>query len=237
MTPPLPDRIDEIRARAIALRVFDEPWYAGRVGLPESQAWDHYLVHGWRELRDPSPLFDVAWYDRGVRHGLSPVARFCDPTTAGIQTPHPMFDPDWYARAYARPGLTNRNAWEDFIATGLTNDPGPLFSGNWYLNEYADIADSGANPWIHFLEHGGIEGRNPGPLFNSAWYLDTYPGVRAAGINPLTDFLSIGAGLGRNPSRYFDCAWYAKTYMTTDQNPLVHFVLTGQAAGFNPRPR
>jgi CDP-glycerol glycerophosphotransferase (TagB/SpsB family) len=45
--------------------LFDASWYARQnpdVVRAGRESLDHFCRHGWRELRDPSPVFDVWWY-------------------------------------------------------------------------------------------------------------------------------------------------------------------------------
>ena len=42
--------------------MFDEDWYARSYGRRGDGLLDEYLTTGWRQGRDPSPLFDGAWY-------------------------------------------------------------------------------------------------------------------------------------------------------------------------------
>lgn len=51
------------------------------IAIGEDDAWDHFRVHGWREFRNPSPGFDVWWYQAlhlEGDHQRDPVAHFLD---------------------------------------------------------------------------------------------------------------------------------------------------------------
>ena len=48
--------------RRLMVTMFDEDWYARSYGRDGDCLLDEYLTTGWRQGRDPSPLFDGAWY-------------------------------------------------------------------------------------------------------------------------------------------------------------------------------
>ncbi|MCW8087505.1 hypothetical protein [Sabulicella glaciei] len=91
----------ELRTRLEA--VFDAPFYlaaqpdVARAGVAPLE---HYLEHGWRELRDPSPAFDVSWYLSTyadvARAGVEPLSHYLQHGGAEGRRPAPNFDPDFY---------------------------------------------------------------------------------------------------------------------------------------------
>jgi glycosyltransferase involved in cell wall biosynthesis len=84
---------------------------------------------------------------------------------------------------------------------------------------------------------GAAELRNPHPRFAARYYLDgaVRKGVdRAkAAANPLLHYLSLGSGLGIDPHPEFSVAYYRghnPDVARTGRDPLVHYVLEGEAA-------
>ena len=75
-------------------------------------------------------------------------------------------------------------------------------------------------------------------LFDPAYYLARNPDVAASGMDPLRHFMAYGWREGRDPSKDFALSWYGGHYgLKADQNPLVHYVQTGRAAGYLTAPQ
>jgi len=71
-------------------------------------------------------------------------------------------------------------------------------------------------------------------LFDEAWYLKQYPDVRMLGLDPAKHFIEFGGKLQRNPSPYFCVRTYYREnpdLRDQNQNPLVHYILTGEREG------
>ncbi|HEX5961177.1 MAG TPA: rhamnan synthesis F family protein, partial [Rhodanobacteraceae bacterium] len=76
-------------------------------------------------------------------------------------------------------------------------------------------------------------------LFDTTWYLAGNPDVAAAGFDPLEHFCRHGWRELRLPRPGFDLWWYWCTYLDPAReaiNPLLHYALVGQAAGYATRP-
>jgi len=91
-------------------RWVDPVFYARQVGeLPEGlSAAAHYLRHGWREGRQPHPLFDPGSYQQAcIQAGLGtpkgpPLLHFCrHGARAGVLC-SPLFEPNWWSQANSR---------------------------------------------------------------------------------------------------------------------------------------
>ena len=75
-------------------------------------------------------------------------------------------------------------------------------------------------------------------LFDAQYYLNQNPDVVDSGMDPFVHFMRYGWREGRDPSDHFALNWYVIKYgLEADQNPLVHFVQVGQAAGYWTAPR
>jgi hypothetical protein len=99
-----------VRGRRSATRrlmetMFDADWYSKTYGIVGNRLLEDYLSRGWREGRNPMPLFDSAWYvaeyaDRPA--DTSPLEDFVEHPFA--RRPNRWFDPTIWRRTPARPG-------------------------------------------------------------------------------------------------------------------------------------
>ncbi len=76
-------------------------------------------------------------------------------------------------------------------------------------------------------------------LFDATFYQDNNPDVLTSGMDPLRHFCMHGWRKLCKPRPDFDVWWYWVTYLDPGRdaiNPLVHYALVGQAAGYSGRP-
>ena len=174
-----------------------------------------------------------------------------------------LFDAQWYLQQYA--DIAEFDPAEHYLRYGLLQDrqPGPQFDGVWYAETYPDVRISGTNPLLHYLLFGMREGRRIRPVefaqdpvqaediraqaelianskfFDAEWYLTQYPGARSEPWPASVDYLRNRAWLGRHPSLLFDGEWYLERHEDVRQtgvDPLVHYLLYGQAEDREIRP-
>jgi glycosyltransferase involved in cell wall biosynthesis len=156
-----------IRTRLIARVIyrsgkFDRQWYLSNnpdVAAAGIDPIRHYVLHGVKEGRDPSPSFSTRKY----------LAKHPDVAAAGT-------NPFWHFIRHGKSDLKR------LMSSGL-------FDVNFYLRENPDVRKSGIDPAEHFLRYGGAEGRDPSPLFDTEWYWWATPNVGRFGVNPLFHFL------------------------------------------------
>lgn len=182
--------VDRTNARAI---LFDEAWYRGGGAPFDGDADAHFASVGWREGRNPHPLFDVAHYLRQVPDlvygDVDPLQHYLDDgVDAGID-PHPLFDTTYYVKRNWSV-MDGENPLVHYLVEGYVTecDPSPFFDSANYLDVYPDVADSDTNPLIHYALFGATElRRRPHPHFDPK----TYARRRnlAKGTNPLVDFM------------------------------------------------
>ena len=181
--------VDRTNARAI---LFDEAWYRGG-GIPfVGDADAHFASIGWREGRNPHPLFDVGYYVRQVPELLSgdvdPLQHYLDNgVDAGID-PHPLFDTVYYFKRNW-PVMDGENPLVHYLVEGYVTecDPSPFFDSANYLDVYPDVADSDMNPLVHYALFGATElRRRPHPDFDPKAYARRRNLPK--GVNPLVDF-------------------------------------------------
>jgi hypothetical protein len=126
----------------------------------------------------------------------------------------------------------------------LSSDLATLLQAAWYLGHNPDVAAAGFSAETHYQLHGRAEGRLPCPvaaLLRGLGLIDpglvtfTMGDIVAAGADPVRHFCYVGWKERRRPNRYFDTGWYVDTHGSPPGiNPLVHYVLWGEARGIAP---
>ena len=164
---------------------FDAAFYATRYPDVTGDLLDHFMSHGWRELRDPAPWFSMAFYTQTypdvvaarlnpfyhyVQHGrtegraVAPAESQPDSRFWEIDSIRRGLDEGFYAAKLREAGIDPAGAdlalhyWREGAAMGL--DPTPDFSTLHYLSTHEDVATFGVNPFAHYLEQGRKEGRS-----------------------------------------------------------------------------
>jgi len=150
------------------LGLFDRGWYLGQVDADALRGLSplrHYVLHGDRQGLSPTPMFDLAHYDRQFRqrfgvnrllhYGL--VGRF-----AGV-SPTPLFDADYYLNSnpdVARAGL---DALAHFQRWGWREgrSPFPGIDLRTLMASHPELRVSRANP-LALLARGELT-RPPPP--------------------------------------------------------------------------
>jgi GT2 family glycosyltransferase len=219
--------------------VFDVGWYLSFDPAIEATRTDpilHYVLHGWREGRDPSPFFSVAWYLRSnpdvATAGVEPLSHYLLYGAAEDREPHPLFLGRRYLERYPDVAEAGANPLVHFVLHGAAErrDPHPLFDSEWYVQTNPDVAAAGLNPFLHYLMRGAAERRDPHPLFDSEWYLTQSPDVAKSGEDPLRHYLQRGAAEGRDPHPLFQTRRYLlrnPDVTSSGVNPLMDFVQHG----------
>jgi len=181
--------IDRTTARAI---LFDEAWYRGGGAPFIGNADEHFSTIGWRDGRNPHPLFDVQHYLRQAPQLLDgdvdPLTHYLDHGVDEGIDPHPLFDTKFYIKRNWRE-LEGQNPLAHYLVEGwiFCCDPSPFFDTEFYLDEYEDIAASDTNPLVHYALFGALElRRRPNASFDpKAWA--SRRNLRP-GSHPLIDF-------------------------------------------------
>ncbi|AFY66535.1 Polymorphic membrane protein Chlamydia [Geitlerinema sp. PCC 7407] len=186
------------------LKLFDETFYlsgnpdvAAAVGAGTFRSgYEHFVLFGQREGRDPSVLYDEDYY-------LSQ-------------------NPD-IAAGVASGAI--ESGFQHYLYFGQTEgrDPSAVFDEQTYLAANPDVADAVTggvfvSGFQHYLQFGQAEGRGPQVmLFDEAYYLGAYRDVAVAilgGVfeNALEHYVEFGQYEGRNPSAGFSEADYLQRY-------------------------
>lgn len=205
----------------------------------------HYLAVGFREDRNPNPLFDNRYYQRSnpdaISRDINPLVHYIIVGAKAGQKPHPLFDTKYYLQQNPEILPERINPLRHFLLFGAEErrNPHPLFDTGYYLEENPDVTDSGINPLIHYLHEGAKENRDPHPLFSTSYYYKNNHIVRDEIQNPLVHYLEEGALQGCKPHPLFDTTYYLSNYRDVAEshiNPLVHYLLFGVSEGYRPNP-
>ncbi|MGE6699048.1 glycosyltransferase family 2 protein [Hyphomonas sp. NPDC076900] len=139
--------------------LFDGDWYLGYYpDLDASQVSDplaHYLNHGASEQRDPSPLFDTAFYLRQYplldTLAVNPLCHYLIYGEAAGAWPNPYFDPARISQLLPdrRP---NQSVLEAYVSLGAARiSPSQNFDAGAYLDANSLVEKAGLNPLWHKL--------------------------------------------------------------------------------------
>ena len=155
----------------------------------------HYLVHGWREGRDPSPDFSTKYYldtNPDIRQGgINPFVHYVKYGNTEGRRPRPMTQEQRSTEVESE-RITRRLAHERAIVESE-------FDVNYYLDRYVDLKGAAIDPILHYLTRGWHEERDPAPDFCTAYYLRENADIRDSGINPFLHYIVYGRKEGRNP--------------------------------------
>ncbi|MCA9216606.1 MAG: glycosyltransferase [Planctomycetales bacterium] len=156
-------RISLLRKRKQIPFLFDDGYYRDQYEDVRGvgNGWKHYCQHGFRENRNPHPLFHTAYYRRrylDYDHDVNPVLHYIERTIPDA-SPHPMFDGEHYATLIGKPPSTT--LLEHYLSSPLDSikPASVFFDSQAYLSVYPDVAEHNANPLHHFLRYGVKEQR------------------------------------------------------------------------------
>lgn len=179
----------------------------------EIDPWPHFLHIGWKEGRDPHPLFDVTFYlDMNpdiAASGANPLLHFLKAGWKEGRDPHPLFDVAYYVSLHPYVAKFGINPILHYLEIGWRQgyDPHPLFDTGYYLERYPDLRASGGNPLLHFVTDGGREWRKPSRDFDPILYLLD---KQVAGGRPIRDplqhFVTGDYRTGKVPADRYGCA-------------------------------
>lgn len=209
-----PSETAEHDALASAHQRFNAAYYLKQnedVAAAKTDPWLHFLRHGWREGRDPSPDFDV----------LSYAEHYLDET---MPPRNPLLH-----YAYVGEKLGHTTSWdgsdsETSVARVQKQPPLETF--------IASIAPAEAK-----VDKGSAQAALlNSPLFDPQYYARV-TGLTGTKSELIADFLSRAPRTCPNPSAQFSCQFYTRTYahlVGADVNPLLHYVTIGHRRGFHP---
>jgi glycosyltransferase involved in cell wall biosynthesis len=225
--------------------LFDEDYYRSNLAgenLQHQSLLEHYLEIGWREGRDPNPLFSIRYYLSQYKDvatsGFEPFSHYLGWGSAEYRDPHPLFLSQYYAAKAQVQSDSNITLLGQFLKQAQPSaSPHPLFDPAEYANR-AGLPDSRAAPALtHYLTLGWRSNLDLSPLFRANYYRSQFE-ADISTFEPYTHFVLFGAPLGLSPHPLFDTAFYRSQRASTSgyDNPLVEYQLVGEAEGLLPNP-
>jgi O-antigen biosynthesis protein len=189
----------------------------------------HYLEYGWKEQRNPHPLFANPWYQQHYGIAEEPLLHYLRQGWREGKQPNPLFDVPYYREQSA----VDSEPLIHYLQQGWQEgkNPHPLFDTQWYLHHYPDVATSGLHPFLHYYHYGSKEFRSPMPLFDLHFYCEHNPSVQRQWAFPLLHFWEHGDAEEQSPNPYFDPLFYRERYQLEHLGPValfLHYVSTGQ---------
>lgn len=196
-------------------RVFQQDYYMisnPDVAVTYVDLLKHFILHGWKENRNPSTLFDVNFYINQYpdvkMKGMNPLYHFVKYGLKEGRKPSAnsrLFD--MYRHQYKPSSRWNLTYKIKLLYQIIAIRKSGRFNKDWYWNEYPDVyqhaqtkflwkftkspsnylrkcANLFTHPLWHYLQHGVYEGRDPTPYFDTKFYINTYPDVVCSKLNP-----------------------------------------------------
>ncbi len=149
----------------LVTEIFDAEYY--RATYDDIQLhpdpWGHYCDYGFREDRDPNPLFSTRYYRKNYLAGqdeVNPLLHYLKDADPLANT-HPLFDGAFYASQLSQ--LPDEiSLLEHFLRHNIVNrlSPSPFFDSAAYLDTYPDIQTCKMNPLYHYVRYGLTEARH-----------------------------------------------------------------------------
>lgn len=233
-----------------ARSAFDESFYLQtNVDVAEADVdpFEHFMLLGWRQGRDPSREFSVSFYLSAnsdvVESGMNPFV-------------HWLF----HGQGEGRLGTMIDHTKKTDNEKGSFDLIRSRFDAVFYLEKYPDIAEASVDPFDHYMNLGWREGRDPSAEFSTSFYIVSYPDVMAAGKNPFAHWVLVGEAerrLGRPVANTntipaaispeddrlapvkeaFDADYYLSRYLDVAKagvDPFDHYMAIGWTEGRDP---
>jgi glycosyltransferase involved in cell wall biosynthesis len=171
---------------------FDAQWYERSYSDVSASGMDplsHYLKHGGKEGRDPSPFFDAKAYLHArpdvAKSGMNPLVHFLKFGFSEISGDLERFGVLSQVPSAALPSLQDV---ADIEAS-------PHFDRNWYRAENPEVGKLDISPALHYLLVGGLDGKSPGPFFRGV-HTNTDSSGLDEHIAPLLRYIRYGGSQG-----------------------------------------
>ncbi|MEM8577477.1 MAG: glycosyltransferase [Pseudomonadota bacterium] len=191
--------------RAALEEAFDTEFYLMRnldvaeaVMRGETDAFRHFMTHGWTEGRDPSREFSIAHY----------LGTYQDIANAGI---NPFQHWVLHGQAEGRSGVPavkdideSADIKVDAVPRRDYAEAATMFDADYYLDRYPEVAERGVDPLAHYMLIGWRKGFDPCPEFSTDFYRFCYRDIRQSGANPFLHWLRHGRAEKREALSYVD---------------------------------
>ena len=201
----------------------------------------HFLIHGYKEMRNPHPLFDLQYYKSKCPNAFideqNPLAYFLKNSENDMISPHPLFDMALYCGLYPDVKQSGLNPLVHYINNG-SNElrvPHVMFDPNHYISGLGSKLPENINLLSHYLLIGNKEGIDPHALFDIKYYKSQLDNDNIEYNEPLTYFVTKWNETYISPHPLFDIKDYVREYSYSGNiNPIEHYIQYGANLGFNP---
>lgn len=205
--------------------------------ISDETAIVHFLKYGAAAGANPSPFFDVLWYQQANADldVENPVLHYITHGAAEGRSPHPRIPPD-VAKAFCETG----NLVSLLNQARATLDAGSEREVSDELRAVLKLFEASSQTGRHL--HQTISILNSG-IFDARFYeLERRRlGFPEEHLDPealLIDFVTHGQDAGADPSPFFDVLWYRRNNpVLHTANPVLHYIAHGAAEGRSPHPR
>ena len=159
MDPPPEDEPAFAEARSLD-RFFDADWYVERYGDVDATGltpFEHFLIHGTQNLRDPNPAFDTAWYFEAyadVKHECIALEHFVHRGAEEGRRPFRDFDFDFYRDQARIASSSNLESYYHYLRRGRAMGV-PTCLAPVLVNPRSDLNADNSTPITK--EHSGNE--------------------------------------------------------------------------------
>jgi glycosyltransferase involved in cell wall biosynthesis/peptidoglycan hydrolase CwlO-like protein len=196
--------------------LFDADYYLANNADVRDQGIDplkHYMLHGWRENRNPAALFSTSKY---LLDNPDVAAARVNPLVHYLKSgqlegrsiaSHSRPSIQKSNKPFVRERKSNKSV-DDVIPVPQVRNPPPkavidaqveviaksgMFDESYYFAMYPELQKMDLDPIRHYCESGWYEGKNPSDDFDTYSYLTTYKDIQAAQINPFWHYVVAGA--------------------------------------------
>ena len=201
----------------------------------------HYVETGWREGRNPNPLFEANWYRQTyqVAEDQDPLLYYLNKGWRDGDNPDSLFWSKWYTQVYPQSTAKGKTPLCHYIEKGWHEgaNPNPLFDSLFYARQNYETFVSNVSPLGHYIVHGLRQQISRDAFFDVDYYLEDNPSITQLVIPPLVHYIQFGADEGRSPNRFFDPEFYQTKYHVDGLSKVelfVHFVEKGCRKYFRP---
>lgn len=220
--------ISEIRDSSL----FDSDYYL--TTNPDLQAADldpvkHYMLHGWREHRDPSAIFSTSQYlfDNPdiAKAEINPLLHFL---RYGRLEGRKVRQPEMTREIALNSAPTQSDLPPHESQVGFKNLPVSL---DYDLVRFSDCSIAlTPSKEIDAAIYTEVEAIKKSGLFNEKFYRSTYLDLALHPVDAVRHYCQHGWREGRNPSAHFNTRFYLEKYsdiFDAGINPLFHYVIAG----------
>lgn len=225
---------------------FDANWYFHcypDVEVCGDDPFIHYMVSGWRGLRDPSPRFSTSSY----------LERYLDIRDCGINPfQHWVFHGLAEGRLARHEMLSPLNSW-DSLSASQQSILVHLFSIDYYRLSVVASRPGHGLPIAEYVSSGLTGGADPTPSFRACRYIAAHPELYDVDRIPFLHFLfdkvgesallDIFVGLtsadAQDICEHFDTAWYLYSYPDIEASGVdafIHYMVFGWLERRDPSP-